>query len=222
MLRNIKATIFDVDGTLLDSNQIWQIIDQQFMNERNLTLTDDFQKQLDGLTFHQVAEYCKDFYNLKESAKELMDIWINMAIDEYSYHVKSKPGAKRLLKYLNDNDIKIAICTSNSHDLIDPALKHNDLYDYIDIFHTASTIGDSKDDPDVYLRLASELDVDPENCLVFDDIYPIINTVSKIGMKSCVVLDQRSIEVYSKDLLIQAADYNINDFRDIDYAKNNN
>ncbi|HAQ51920.1 MAG TPA: HAD family hydrolase, partial [Lachnospiraceae bacterium] len=57
MLSNIKAAIFDVDGTLLDSNGVWHQIDIDFMKERNMSHPDNLQNWLDGLSFNQVAEF---------------------------------------------------------------------------------------------------------------------------------------------------------------------
>ncbi|MCR4612319.1 MAG: HAD family phosphatase [Lachnospiraceae bacterium] len=222
MLQNIKAVIFDVDGTLLDSNGVWQEIDEEFMEERDLDLTEDFQKEIDGMSFHQVAEYCHDTFNFEETPEELMDIWHDMARNEYTYNVKAKPGAKDFADFLKKNNIKMAIASSNSHELIDPGLKNNELYHHMDLFYTASNIGEAKDNPKIYQNIAKELGVEPEECLVFDDIIPVINAVNDAGMRSCVVLDQRSVDIYGKEALIECADYHINDFREIEYAGNNN
>ena len=221
MLRGIEAVIFDVDGTLLDSNSVWQTIDEEFMRERGLDFDDNFQREIDGMSFHQVAEYSKEKYKLSETPDELMDIWYNMAVDEYAENVDAKPGAYEFMSYLKDNGIKMAVATSNQHKLIDPGLSHNNIYDFIDLFYTAKNIGEGKDNPTVYLSIADKLGVKPEKCLVFDDIYPVLEAVNDAGMRSCVVLDTRSLEIYGRDSLISKADYHITDFRDIDYENNN-
>ena len=215
MLRNLEAVIFDIDGTLLDSNDVWRVIDEQFMAERNLSLDEDYQKEIDGMSFHQVAEYTKSKYKLSETPEELMDIWHNMAREEYANNVNAKAGSKEFIDNLIHNNISLAVATSNSHELIKPALMRNEIYDCMDYIYTAANIGDAKDDPKLYLNIAKRLGVKPEKCLVFDDILPVIAAVKAAGMRSCVVLDDRSIDIYGEESLKSEADYFIYDFTDI-------
>ena len=216
MLNDIEAVIFDVDGTLLDSNNVWLVIDKVFMAERGLDYDENFQKEIDGMSFHQVAEYSHDKYNLSETPDELIEIWHNMALEEYDNNVMAKPGAKEFTDYLTKKGIKLVIATSNSHDLIKKSLKRNGIYDCMEHIYSSKNIGETaKDSPEFYLNIASEINVEPSKCLVFDDIYPVIESVNKAGMRSCVVLDRRSVDIYGEDLLKSTADYYINDFTDI-------
>ena len=217
MLRGLEAVIFDIDGTLLDSNGVWQLIDEEFMRVRNLAFDENYQREIDGMSFHQVAEYSRDKYNLSETPEELMEIWMDMARNEYAINIDAKPGAVEFVYYLKENNVKLAVATSNSHELIDPALMRHGIYDCIDHYYTAANIGDAKDDPELYLNIADKLKVSPENCLVFDDIYPVISAVNKAGMRSCVVLDDRSIDIYGEAPLKKEADYYIYDFTDIEF-----
>ena len=219
MIKDIKAVIFDVDGTLLDSNGVWQTIDRVFMDERGLDFDEEFQAEIDGMSFHQVADYCHKKYNLEETPDELIVIWHDMAREEYKNNIDAKPGACEFIKHLKKKGIKTAVASSNSYELIEPGLTRNGIYDDIDVFYTAANLEESKDDPKVYLNIARELQVSPEECLVFDDIQPVIKAVNEAGMRSCVVLDQRSIDIYGEDKLKSKADYFIYDFTDIKLEK---
>ena len=214
-MKDIKAVIFDVDGTLLDSNGVWQTIDKVFMDERGLDFDEEFQAEIDGMSFHQVADYCHEKYNLEETPDELIVIWHDMARDEYAHNIDAKPGACEFIKHLKKKGIKTAVASSNSHELIEPGLTRNGIYDDIDVFYTAANLEEAKDDPKVYLSIAKELNVSPDECLVFDDIQPVITAVNEAGMRSCVVLDKRSIDIYGEDKLKSKADYYIYDFTDI-------
>ncbi len=219
MLDNIKATIFDIDGTLLDSNDVWHQIDIDFMAERNLKHTDNLQDEVGGLSFYQVACYFKGKFNLQESAEELLNIWHGMAYKAYSNDIVMKKGAKEYLEYLHSIDMPIAICTSNSHELVEAALSNNGVLDIIDLIVTADDIGTSKEKPDIYLEIARRLKVDPEDCLAFDDINPALNAINMANMTSCAVYDKYSVKAYSEKLLRDTADYFIYDFRDIEYER---
>ena len=178
MLDNIKATIFDIDGTLLDSNDVWHQIDIDFMAERNLEHTKNLQDEVGGLSFYQVACYFKDKFSLEDSPEQLVDIWHEMAYMAYSNDIVLKKGAKEYLEYLHSICMPIAVCTSNSHELVEAALKNNGVLDIIDLIVTADDIGKSKEEPDVYLEIARRLGVNPFNCLAFDDINPALNAIN--------------------------------------------
>ncbi len=215
MLSNIKAAIFDVDGTLLDSNGVWHQIDIDFMKERNMSHPDNLQNWLDGLSFNQVAEFFHEKFNTKETPEELVEIWHNMAYDAYKKTVKAKKGAKKLLSHLKDNNVKTAIVTSNSHELIEAGLKNNGLYDYIDLVITADSLNTNKDTPYIFQETARRLDVEPEYIIVFDDLYPVIKAVNDANMRSVAVYDKRSIKAYGEELIRETADYYIKDFTEV-------
>lgn len=215
MLSNIKAAIFDVDGTLLDSNGVWHQIDIDFMKERNMSHPDNLQNWLDGLSFNQVAEFFHEKFNTKETPEELVEIWHNMAYNAYKNTVKAKKGAKKLLSHLKDNNVKTAIVTSNSHELIEAGLKNNGLYDYIDLVITADSLNTNKDTPYIFQETARRLDVEPEYIIVFDDLYPVIKAVNDANMRSVAVYDKRSIKAYGEELIRETADYYIKDFTEV-------
>lgn len=222
MLDNIKATIFDIDGTLLDSNNVWHQIDVDFMSERNLKHSKTLQDDVGGLSFYQVACYFKDKFNLLESPDELVTIWHEMAYKAYSEDILLKEGAKEFLNILHSQGTPIAVCTSNSHELVEAGLKNNGVLDIIDLIVTADDLGVSKEEPYIYLEIARKLGVNPTDCIAFDDIYPALNAINMANMRSCGVYDIHSTKTYSEDLLRETADYFIYDFKDIEYERDYN
>ena len=219
MLNNINAVIFDIDGTLLDSNNVWHQIDIDFVKQRNLKHPENLQDEVGGLSFYQVACYFKDKFNLDDTPEELVKIWHDMAYKAYREEIVLKEGAKDYLEYLHSINMPIAVCTSNSHELVEAALENNGVLDIIDLIVTADDIGKSKEEPDIYFEIARRLNVDTVNCLAFDDIYPALNAINMANMKSCAVYNEKSVEAYSESLLRDTADYFIYDFKDIEYER---
>ncbi len=194
MLDNIKAVLFDLDGTLVDSMWVWKQIDIDFMASKNLEMPQDLQKEIEGKSMIETAYYFKDTFGIEDSVEVMMDTWNTMAMDTYSNKVPFKQGAEEFLSKLKERGIKTGICTSNSRELLDAVSDGLGLHRYIDCFMTANEVERGKPSPDIYLAVAKRLGVEPEQCLVFEDIVPGIMAGLNAGMKVCAVDDAYSRE----------------------------
>lgn len=213
MLKDIKAAIFDMDGTLVDSMWVWGKIDVDYLAERNLPLPEDLRGDIEHLSFDETAKYFKDRFNLPDSIDEIKNCWNNMAIYEYTHEVKLKPGADKFLCLLKSKGIKIGLATSNCNMLLEAALKQNGIFEYFDCITTTNEVNHGKDHPDVYLLTAKKLGVSPENCIVFEDILPAIMGAKSAGMKVVGVHDAYS--EHQKDDILKLADKYITHYNEL-------
>lgn len=189
---NIKAAIFDLDGTLVDSMWVWEQIDIEFLRSKGYTPPADLKDAITHLTFKQTAEYFKNRFNLSDSIDEITDTWHNMAYDFYSSKVKLKEGVIEFFNKLKSLDIKIGLATSNSLPLLEATLKNNGIYNFFDAITVTDEVKKSKENPDVYLLCANKLNVSPENCVVFEDIIAAVKGAKLAGMKVIGVYDKAS------------------------------
>lgn len=190
MLQDIKAAIFDMDGTLVDSMWIWEDIDSQYLSEHNIEIPPTLKASIGHLSYQEVAEYFKKTFNLPYTKEEILAHWNSMAYDKYANEVPLKSGVKEFLKLLKSMNIKIALATSNSKNLLEACLKPNGIYDYFDVITTTSEVSRGKDFPDVYLLTAERLGVKPENCIVFEDILAAVKGAKAANMKVVGVYDK--------------------------------
>lgn len=204
MLKNIKGAIFDMDGTLIDSMWVWSKIDEEYLRKRNIQLPNNLKQDIEHMSFSEVAQYFKDRFNITDSIEEIQNEWSEMAFYQYAHKVKLKPGAKEFLALLRSRGIKIALATSNSKPLIEVALKKNDIYHFFDSITTTDEVSRGKDFPDVYLLAAEKLSINPNNCVVFEDILPAIKGAKAAGMTVIGVHDAYSD--YQKDDIINLSD----------------
>jgi beta-phosphoglucomutase-like phosphatase (HAD superfamily) len=126
-MKNIKAVIFDMDGTLIDSMWIWKQIDIDFLEARGHSFPEDLQKEIEGMSFSETANYFKERFQLTESIDELKEIWTGMAIDLYRHEIGMKPGATKFLEKLDALKMPMGIGTSNSRDLAVEVLEKNNV-----------------------------------------------------------------------------------------------
>ncbi len=213
MLKGKDAVIFDLDGTLTDSMTVWTDIDKRFFRERGMVMPADLQKQIEGLSFHETAEYFVANFPLKETVPGLKQIWIDMAIEEYSKNVYFKPGAEDFLCYLRDRGYKMAIASSNSRVLVEAFLKARSADDFFAVTTTSEESQKGKPAPDVYLITAENLEVSPERCLVFEDIPAGIMAGKNAGMEVAAVEDGYSVSWREEKKRL--ADYYVYDYREL-------
>ena len=102
MLKNIKACLFDMDGTLLDSMHIWKDIDIEFLGKYGYELPPTLQREIEGMSFRETAIYIKDKFGLMEDVDTIMDIWNEMAYQKYSEEIFFKEGAFEFIKMLKE------------------------------------------------------------------------------------------------------------------------
>lgn len=210
MLKNKKAVIFDLDGTLVDSMGVWKEIDIEYLGAYGFEVPELLQRDIEGMSFTETAVYFKNRFSIKESVEEIKQTWQRMAMDKYSYEVKLKPGVEKFLPFLREQGIKMAVASSNDRQLIEAALVNRGLREYFDCIITACEVQKGKPAPDVYLAAAKRLSVSPETCLVFEDIVQGIMAGKNAGMKVCAVEDDYSaFQLKEKK---EAADYFISDY----------
>ena len=189
---DVKAVIFDMDGTLIDSTGIWHEIDKAFFAKRNIELPNDYAQHIVHLGLKQAAVYTKETYHLSESIQEIMDEWHEMSIDMYRYHVPLKPGSLELLKLFKRNNIKMAIATANDEPLYRPCIERLGIGDYFDEIADVNTAKEGKQSAKIYLDLAKKMGFKPEETLVLEDMPTCVKTAYKNGFITVAVFDNAS------------------------------
>ena len=215
MLEGIDGIIFDMDGTLLDSMWIWPSIDDDYLKKYCLKKPERFHEAMEGMSYSEVAQFFLDtFPELSCTRQEIMDELLLMALDKYRTQVSLKKGAERFISRMRSQGKKIGIATSNARELTDDALLALQIGGLFDVVRTAGEAGAGKPAPDVYLMVAGELAVEPERCLVFEDVPMGILAGKNAGMRVCAVEDDFSRPQEEKKRKL--ADYYIQDYDDIE------
>jgi len=212
MFSDIQAVLFDLDGTVIDSMWMWEAIDIEYLARFGIPFEKSYQSDIGGMSFNETAVYFKERFNLPDTLDTIKSDWNDMAYHKYKYEVLPKDGVVNFLKRLKAAGIKTGIATSNSRTLCMTILEAKGLVDYFDVVHTADEAGAGKPAPDIYLLAAESLDIAPENCMVFEDLYEGICAGNNAGMRTCAVADKYSASTWDKKC--SAADYAIEGFDD--------
>lgn len=209
----IKALIFDLDGSMVDSMWIWRAIDIEYLGRFDIELPDKLQAEIEGMSFSETAAYFKKRFALPDDLDQIKADWNRMARDKYAKEVPLKKGVAELLEYCRTRGILLGIATSNSRELVETVVKAHNLESYFDCIMTACEVEKGKPAPDIYLAVADALQISPADCLVFEDIIPGIQAGLSAGMRVCAVYDQYS--TYQDEEKRKLADYYTYDFKEL-------
>ena len=104
--------LFDLDGTLLDSNGIWEEIDLRFLEKRGIPWSREYHEGVIHAIFPVAARFTKEFCRLAESEEEIMAEWLEMAYDAYAHRLPAKEGAAEYLAACAARGERLALYTS--------------------------------------------------------------------------------------------------------------
>lgn len=181
--------IFDLDGTLTDSNGLWGEVDEEFLARRGLKLTREYQDMVGRAIFPTAAEYTRGYYHLDEAPEDIMAEWEELARHHYAHLVPLKPGAMELLRRCRDEGVPTALFTACRPALCYLVLERFGLSEFFDHIVFAEEIGYEKRDPRCFTRLCELIGAPAEDCTLFDDSPANCATARSAGMKAVGVYD---------------------------------
>lgn len=189
-MKNVKAAIFDMDGTLLDSMPVWINCGELYVQSLGLKPEEGLGKKLLSMNMKQGAEYLSKKYGIKLSILEICQGINGILKDSYANKIVFKIGAEKFLKNLKERGTKIALCTNTDRELFSPALKRLDANKYFDGIFTTSEMQTSKSHPEIFYSVAEFLKSVPEETWVFEDALYAIRTANLAGFKTCGIYDE--------------------------------
>lgn len=202
--------LFDLDGTLLDSNDIWRQIDVEFLARRGIPWTETYNQGVIHATFPTAARFTREFCQLAESEDEIMTEWMDMAYQAYSREIPLKPGVAAFLNHCAAQGHTMAIYTSCEQKLCYAALEHHNLRGLFQSVFFARELGVEKRAPEGFRTVARLLGVAPEQCIFFDDS-PVACKGAKIaGMQ--VIACKDPLFTSCRDEMAQFCDYYLDSF----------
>ncbi|SMC47590.1 HAD family hydrolase [Papillibacter cinnamivorans] len=181
--------IFDLDGTLIDSNGVWVQIDLDFLSRRGLSVTEEYTEFVTHATYQNAAGFTKEYFSLPETPEEIMKAWSDMAFDAYAHTVPLKDGVREFLFRCGREGLPMAVATSCMPHLCDAALRQHGIRDLFQAVITADEAGCDKRNPEIYLMAARRLEAAPEECTVFEDSPAAVLSARSAGMRVVGVYD---------------------------------
>ncbi len=187
---NITGAIFDLDGTILDSMDMWLNAGELYLQSLGLPAEADLGATLLQMNMDEGAEYLQKHYQLPYTIPEINQGIISVLKDTYTHVIQPKPGMVQLLQFLQDRHIPCVIATSSDTELFTGCLKNRGLDTFFRKIFTCSELNTSKSKPLIYQVAAEYLGTKPEQTLVFEDSPQALKTARLAGFHTIGVYDE--------------------------------
>lgn len=209
-IENIKLFLFDLDGTILDSLEIWNDIDLLFFKNHNLIMGEDYHIAIAPLTLEETATYTKNTYKLDIDEEQIMKEWSDLAIKEYAENVNLKKGVKEFLDYLKNKNVHLAIATSCNEEMFKPCLERYGIVSYFEHFYTSQNLKINKSNTNFFKEILNEYKIEPDQILFFEDSLASMKCAKSLGINVVAVMDKKWEK--QKEEIIASSDDQIEDF----------
>lgn len=184
----VKAVIFDLDGTLVDSEPNYSEADNKTLAEYGiLELSAEMKRKYVGIGTKEMMEDIKKMYDINETIENLVSKKNKYYLEIAKENTPVFPEMHKFLQFLKSNNYPLALASGSSPEIIETVLSITKLKEYFDVILSAEQVEKGKPAPDVFLEAAKQLGVPFENCLVIEDSKPGVEAAKSASMY-CIAL----------------------------------
>lgn len=228
-ISKLELVIFDLDGTLIDSNGMHNKLDIELSrwlgeekNEEEILKDRDvfFKENRSGDIYLNYCEFLKNKYHVDFSKEEILQYRRDL-LNDLSKFIKFKPKADEMIKYLKSKKINIALGTVSRKSTLNIYCNENkymkdkcNLYEYFDYILTKDDVKKKKPDPEVYEKILHKFGIDDNSkSLVIEDSLTGVKAAKNANLRTIVMYDKYSDK--DRDEINKLADYSVNDYSEL-------
>lgn len=186
----IKAVIFDMDGTLLDSMHVWDHVGEQYLASLHIQAHHGLQEILTPMSIAQSAAYLKETYPISATLEAIKEGFEQCVLYQYQKNIQLKEGVKACLQRCKEKGLRLCVLSASSKQMIESACIRCGIYDAFEYIMTCDEAGYPKTDARIYEKIVDVLGLSKQECLFIDDAYYAISCMKEAGYKVYGVYDK--------------------------------
>lgn len=173
--------LFDLDGTLIDSNGVWLEVDKVFLARHGYEYSQEYHDGVAHSILQNCAIFTKNHFQMEESCEEIIAEWMELAQDSYDT-VPLKPHVREYLDRCKEAGHRMAVFTACVPEHCQAAVRNHGLDAYFEKIIYAQDLGEDKKSPAIFRRVAAMLGAKPRECVFFDDSLTACKAAKAAGM----------------------------------------
>jgi HAD superfamily hydrolase (TIGR01509 family) len=178
----IAAVVFDMDGVIVDSEQVWDEVRENYVREVGGTYTDSATRDMMGMSSVEWSRYMADQLGVPGTPEEINAAIVERMLERYGEAPPLIPGAVEAVRGCAER-WPLAVASSSNPELIEVVLDVAGLHDVIPVVVSSQEVARGKPAPDVYLEAARRLGVEPQLCAAVEDSHNGIRSAKAAGMR---------------------------------------
>jgi HAD superfamily hydrolase (TIGR01509 family) len=176
-----EAVIFDLDGVLLDSEQLWNEAKEALVRAAGGRWREDAPRAMMGMSSLEWSAYLRDELGVDRGLAEIDRDVVRRMDELYRAKLPLLPGAIEAVRSLRDR-WPLGLASSSNREIIDLALDLAELTDCFSVTVSSEEVERGKPAPDVYLEVAGRLGIEPERCVAVEDSSNGLRAAAAAGM----------------------------------------
>ncbi len=182
----IDAVVFDMDGVIVDSEQVWDDVREEYVRETGGTYTASATRDMMGMSSVEWSRYMADELGVPGSPEEINAEIVRRMLARYGDAPPLIDGAVDAVR-MAASRWPLAIASSSNPELIEVVLRAAGLREFFPVTVSSQEVARGKPAPDVYLEAASRLAVEPVRCAAVEDSHNGIRSAKAAGMRVVAV-----------------------------------
>jgi HAD superfamily hydrolase (TIGR01509 family) len=178
----IEAVVFDMDGVLLQSEEVWDAVREEYVRERGGRYDAEVQRAMMGMSSTEWSRYLHDEAGVDEQPEEINAEVVRRMLAAYREQLPLLPGAVDAVRRVA-SQFPLGLASSSNRELIDLVLDQAGLAPYFAATVSSEEVARGKPAPDVYLEAARRLGVDPAHSAAVEDSHGGIRSAKAAGMR---------------------------------------
>jgi len=182
----IEAVVFDLDGVIVDSEQVWDDVREAYTRERGGTYTERATRDMMGMSSPEWSAYMAEELRVPGTPEEINAAIVERMLERYGADPPLIPGGVDAVRRVAAR-WPVAIASSSNPELIEVVLRAAGLREFFPVTVSSQEVARGKPAPDVYLEAASRLAVEPVRCAAVEDSHNGIRSAKAAGMRVVAV-----------------------------------
>jgi len=178
----IQAVVFDLDGVLIQSEEVWDAVRERYVRERGGRYNEEVQRAMMGMSAPEWSRYLHEEAGVPDDPEDINRAVVLRMLEAYRKKLPLLPGAAEAV-HRAAAAFPLALASSSNRVVFEEVLELTGLMDCFSATVSAEEVARGKPAPDVYLEAARRLGVAPEDCAAVEDSHSGIRSARSAGMR---------------------------------------